>query len=112
MTTRTIPMDPQTQRFFQGVATGNRLVEEHADVPFPDYQTRVRTFWFFAGALAVDEHGIGESDDFTMFATGLKTREPEDPDREAIDLVIDQWLNGAIAAPNALTRLITLLRKD
>lgn len=110
MTTRTIPMDQRTQEFFKGVASGNEVIEAHEAVDFPDYQTRVRTYWFFVGALAAGKHGLEE--DFDQFVLGAKQREPQDPDREQVNLLLDAWHNGDATASATLIALTPLIRKD
>jgi hypothetical protein len=79
-TTGKIPLNERTQRFYQGVAIGSRINEEHADVDFPDDRTRLALFYFYAGALAAVEHGCKEQKDFEPFLLGLQTRAPQAPE--------------------------------
>jgi hypothetical protein len=69
-------MDDRTKRFYQGAATGSKVIAAHADVDFPDEQTRVKMFFFYAGVLAVSEHECRTSEDFDAFVLGLATRAP------------------------------------
>ncbi len=74
----TIPVDDATRRFYQGVAAGNRVREEHDSIPFPDHESRVRFYWFYCGALAAGEYGCQESDEFSNFVLGAATRAPQE----------------------------------
>jgi hypothetical protein len=76
MTAHTIKMDNKTTRFYQGVTAATKVLDEHADVEFPDQQTRVSVFWFYAGALAAGEYGCETADDFALFVQGATTRAP------------------------------------
>jgi len=73
---QTIPMDPRTKRFYEGVAVASQVLEAHADIAFPDDQSRVALFYFYAGALAVSEHKCSTNEDFEPFLLGLVTRAP------------------------------------
>ena len=57
------------------------MLEAHQDVEFPDHETRVRLFWFYAGALAAGDHGCETEEDFSHFILGANTRCPQPPRR-------------------------------
>lgn len=82
MPTKKIPLSPSMKRFTQGVTAAQKVLDAHQDMPFPDQRSRVALFWFYVGALAVDEYQISEQDDFANFIHGVLTRapslEPED----------------------------------
>lgn len=82
---RTITMDLRTQRFYQGVNAAQTVLDAHADVDFPDEETRVKLFFFYAGAIAVEEHKCSTEEDFTNFLLGLLTRAPQPTDDEETD---------------------------
>ena len=75
---KTIPMDNRTKRFYQGVVTGSKVTEAHADVTFPDERTRLALFYFYAGVLAADDHECRTQEDFEPFLLGLATRAPQE----------------------------------
>lgn len=72
-----IEMDPPTKRFYQGVAVGQKVLDAHADLPFPDDASRLALFYFYAGALAVADHECSTNEDFEPFLLGLATRAPQ-----------------------------------
>lgn len=78
----TIEMDANTKRFYQGVAAASKVTDAHAEVDFPDHQTRVAMFWFYVGALAGSEYGCTESEDFDPFLLGANTRAPRNEEAE------------------------------
>lgn len=75
--TMTVQMDGPTQRFYQGAAAANRVIDEHAAVEFPDHEARVAMFWFYVGALAAGEYECTTSEDFGSFVRGANTRAPQ-----------------------------------
>lgn len=79
---KTIPMSESTKRFYQGVATASEVLKAHEDTEFPDHQTRLSYFFFYAGAMAVDEHHCHTSEDFSNFLLGLATRVPQPPEED------------------------------
>jgi hypothetical protein len=76
----TIEMSDATKRFYQGVASATEVQEAHKDVPFPDFQTRDRMFWFYVGVMAAGEHGCRTETDLTNFVQGVATRAPSEGD--------------------------------
>lgn len=72
-----ITLDPSAKRFAQGVTAGAKVREAHAAITFPTPIARVSLFWFYVGALAVDEHGCTEQEDFEPFILGAATRQPD-----------------------------------
>lgn len=79
MSTRTIKLDEKSQRFYQGVAAGSQVRDEHEGVEFPTFQAQRDLYWFYVGAIAAGEHGCTTADDFTGFALGANTRAPQAP---------------------------------
>jgi hypothetical protein len=77
-TTR-IRMSDDTKRFYQGVASADEVTTAHADVDFPDFQTRERMFWFYLGVMAAGEHGCRTEDELTNFIRGAVLRAPVEP---------------------------------
>lgn len=69
----TIAMQGDTLHFYQGVSAGQKVLDAHADIDFPDHETRVKFYWFYVGALGAGEYELTE---FDAFALGAKTREP------------------------------------
>jgi hypothetical protein len=77
-TTNSIKLSGPTQRFYQGIAAAEKVNAAHAESPFPDFTTRDRVFWFYVGAVAVDEYQVAEPDDFATFMAGAATRAPQE----------------------------------
>lgn len=73
----TIPLSARTQRFYQGVTTGQKVLDALAELPFPDHESRLALFYFYAGALAVADHECSANEDFEPFLLGLGTRAPQ-----------------------------------
>jgi hypothetical protein len=68
--TSTIQLEGPSLRFYQGVAAGQKVADGHADQPIPDFQQRLNLFWFYVGAVAVDEYGCKEPDELATFIAG------------------------------------------
>lgn len=82
MTTIQVPMSDSTKRFYQGVASADEVRTAHADLEFPDFDTRIRVFWFYVGVLAGGKHGCESEEDFTNFVSGAATRAPRDDEED------------------------------
>lgn len=77
-TDSTIPLHYSTKRFMQGVTAAQKVRDAHKDQDFPNHQARLALFWFYVGAIAVDEYGITEQEDFCHFVFGAATRAPQE----------------------------------
>lgn len=54
----------------KGTQAGRKVIEAHENSPFPDFDTRLKMFWFYVGALAAGEYRITESEEFGAFIMG------------------------------------------
>lgn len=75
MTKHRIQLDGPTQRFYQGLASANEVIEAHSGTDFPDKETREAFFWFYVGAMAA-EKGCTTQEDFGPFLQGASLRQP------------------------------------
>lgn len=75
--TKPIEMACHPRRFYQGVAAGSEVIEAHAEIDFPDQETRLALFHFYAGVLAASKYQCTTQEDFSSFLVGLSTRTPQ-----------------------------------
>lgn len=75
-----IPIAGRTKVFMQGVSAAQKVRDAHAGSEFGDFETQIGLFWFYVGALAVEEYHLTEQEDLADFIMGASLRKPEPPD--------------------------------
>lgn len=110
--TTSIPMEGATLRLYQGVAAGTKVAEAHASQPIDDFRTRLNLFWFYVGAVAVDEYGCKEPDELAAFITGAATQAPPTPPDPSLHTFVESGVIDGVRYVTVVDRGVNPVEYD